>query len=701
MLGTTVAGERPPEPSERPEWLASLNERQLEAVLAPSPLLVIAGAGTGKTATLAHRVARLLVEGAHPERLLLLTFTRRAAAEMTRRAQRIAAVAKAPGAGRELPWAGTFHAIANRLLRQYADALCLDPSFTLLDRADSADLMDVVRQEHGLATKTTRFPQKGTCLDIYSRTVNAQRPLETCLAEVFPWCRDFGDELRRLFAGYVDAKLAHGVLDYDDLLLYWFHLMAEPILAEHVRTRFDHVLVDEYQDTNRLQAGVLLALQPDGRGLTVVGDDAQAIYSFRAADVRNILEMPSAFTPPARTITLERNYRSTQPVLDAANAVIARARDLFPKRLYSEKPSTERPSMVTAADELAEVDWVVERILREREDGVPLKEQAVLFRTAHHSERLELELARRNIPFVKFGGLKFLEAAHVKDALSVLRWAENPRDQVAGFRVLQILRGVGPGVARRAFEHLAQQRDPMGSAMQGTSAAALEGFTPPAAAAGDWADLTALMRALRSAPWSAQMLLVRDWYLPHLHRNHDDSAARAADVCELERIAAEAPSRERFLSDLMLDPPQATGDFAHPPHLDEDYLILSTVHSSKGQEWQVVYILHATDGCIPSDMACDTPEQIDEERRLLYVAMTRAKRGLHLVHPLRFFVRQQARYGDKHVFAPRTRFIPDELLPLFDVVSHGQNSIGVELPDGTRLAPKVDVAARLRGMWGG
>ena len=712
-----------------PTYLDTLNAAQREAALAPSPLLIIAGAGTGKTATLAHRVAHLLVTGTLPERILLLTFTRRAAAEMTRRAQRIAAAAKAPGAGRALPWAGTFHAVANRLLRQHADALCLDPAFTLLDRADSADLMDVLRQELGFAQKHARFPQKSTCLDIYSRTVNAQRPLQEVLDVAFPWCRDWGDDLKRLFASYTDGKLARGVLDYDDLLLYWFHLMGEPALARVVRERFDAVLVDEYQDTNRLQAAVLFALQPDGRGLTVVGDDAQAIYSFRSADVDNILEFPSHFSPTARVVTLEQNYRSSQPVLEACNAVIAQAKARFPKNLFSEKTSSEKPVMVTAADENAEVDYVVEQILKEREDGVPLKEQCVLFRTSHHSDRLELELARRNIPFVKFGGLKFLEAAHVKDALGALRWAENPRDQVAAQRVLQVLRGIGPAAARRAFEHLARGAiSPNGAllpgsvsgeirllegnnpliansliagnraiARHGLDAEAFASFEAPAAARSDWPGLAALMVALRESPWAGQLELVRRWYEPHLFRLYDDGAARLADLMELERLAADTPTRERFLSELMLDPPQVTGDWAGPPHLDEDYLILSTIHSSKGQEWQSVYVLHATDGCIPSDMATDTPEQIEEERRLLYVAMTRAKRGLHLVHPLRFYVRQQPRYGDKHVYAPRTRFIPEALLGLFDVKTHGRTELGDAHAGGS--APKIDVGARLRGMW--
>ena len=432
-----------------------LNESQRAAVEygigggRPSPpLLIIAGAGTGKTKTLAHRVAHLVLNGTDPQRILLLTFTRRAAAEMTRRAARILGEARrtshAIGTGvpaYDIGWSGTFHAIANRLLRFHAHGIGMDPSFTVLDRSDSADLMNLVRNDLGLSKKATRFPKKDTCLAIYSHAVNACCELAGTLVTAFPWCADWPDELKELFRAYVIAKQRNNVLDYDDLLLYWRHMMEEPALAAEVGARFDHVLVDEYQDTNALQAAILLRMKPDGRGLTVVGDDAQSIYSFRAATVRNILDFPKHFSPPATVVTLEQNYRSTQPILDASNAVIGLAPERYSKRLFSTKLSGEKPQFISAADEPAQVQYVVERILEHREAGIDLKRQAVLFRAAHHSAALEVELARRNIPFVKYGGLKFLEAAHVKDVLCVLRWAENPRDAVAGFRVLQLLPG--------------------------------------------------------------------------------------------------------------------------------------------------------------------------------------------------------------------------------------------------------------------
>ena len=431
-------------------YLAKLNPQQRRAVehgvgtpnygLA-NPLLVIAGAGSGKTNTLAHRVAHLIVNGADPRRILLLTFSRRAAAEMTRRVERISGQVLGQTAAimtDALTWAGTFHGIGARLLREYADQIGLDANFTIHDREDSADLMNLVRHERGYSKTETRFPTKGTCLAIYSRCVNAETAIEEVLRTSFPWCAAWARELRELFASYVEAKQRQNVLDYDDLLLYWAEMLSTPALAADVGGRFDHVLVDEYQDTNRLQSSILLALKPDGRGLTVVGDDAQSIYSFRAATVRNILDFPSQFSPAAEIVTLDRNYRSTQPILSAANAVIDLAAERFTKNLWTERHGAERPQLVSVRDETDQALYVVERVLENREGGTALKHQAVLFRASHHSGPLEVELTRCNIPFVKFGGLKFLDAAHVKDVLALLRFVENPRDRVAGFRVMPV-----------------------------------------------------------------------------------------------------------------------------------------------------------------------------------------------------------------------------------------------------------------------
>ena len=655
------------------------------------PLLIIAGAGSGKTHTLAHRVANLILNDTDPRRILLLTFTRRAAAEMTRRARRIC---RRLGGGRgavDLPWSGTFHGIANRLLRLHADSIGLDPSFTILDRSDAADRIDLLRNELDFGRTSRRFPRKATCLAIYSHAVNSRDPLDHVLGRAFPWCGQWTGELRTLFRAYVDDKQAHHVLDYDDLLLYWYHLMAEPELARRVGERFDHVLVDEYQDTNALQARILLGLKPGGAGMTVVGDDAQSIYSFRAATVRNILDFPHQFEPPACVLTLEQNYRSTQPILAACNAVIGDAADGFRKELFSNRRSAERPTLCTAEDEACQVDYVVERVLSHREAGIELQRQAVLIRSSHHSDALEVELARRDIPFKKFGGLKFLEAAHVKDVLCLLRWAENPRDSVAAFRVLQLLPGIGPRLARRALDRLEAAGFDLG---------VLQAVRPPPSAAADWPGLCSLLLSLRdsSTDWHGQVGMVRSWYEPQLERLHDAAHVRAADLEQLEQISSAYPTRERFLTELALDPPDATGDEAGPPLLDEDYLVLSTIHSAKGREWDVVYVLNATDGCIPSDLATASAEQIDEERRLLYVAMTRARDHLYLIHPLRFFRHHQHRYGDGHVYAPRSRFLPDEILDRFQRDTSGREHPAQGAEASSQI--RVDVGARLRDMWG-
>jgi DNA helicase-2/ATP-dependent DNA helicase PcrA len=492
--------------------------------------------------------------------------------------------------------------------------------------------------------------------------------------------------------GRVEAKQKQNVLDYDDLLLYWVQMIMEGVIAEEISARFDHVLVDEYQDTNQLQASILLALKPNGQGLTVVGDDAQSIYSFRAATIRNILDFPSHFSPKAQIITLERNYRSTKPILAAANAVIDLASERFTKNLWSDRASAERPYLVNVADDSAQAGYVVERILENREAGVTLKSQAVLFRASHHSAGLEVELTRRNIPFVKFGGLKFLEAAHIKDVLAVLRWAENLRDRVAGFRVTQLLPGIGPSSAARLLEGMAAAEDPMQH---------LSTFEPPAAAAEHWDDFEETVSKLRRsvAGWPAELDLVHRWYLPHLDRVYDDSTLREADLQQLAQIAGTYPNRERFLTELTLDPPSATSDQAGPPLLDEDYLILSTIHSAKGQEWKSVFLLNTVDGCLPSDLATGSTREIEEERRLLYVAMTRAKDQLHLLVPQRFYAHGQRNSGDRHVYAQRTRFIPNQVLEHFENRSWPRTTSDRAASE-RHLTNSVDVRAKMRRMWG-
>ena len=684
-------------------YLDKLNERQRAAVehgvgladgRAGGPLLIIAGAGSGKTNTLAHRVGHLIVKGADPRRILLMTFSRRAASEMGRRVERICARVLGDKSGvltEALAWAGTFHAIGARLLREYANEIGLDPQFTIHDREDSADPMNLVRHQLGFSKTESRFPTKGTCLSIYSRVVNSEAPLQEVLRAHFPWCAAWEGQLRELFAGYVEAKQAQNVLDYDDLLLYWAQTVGDPVLADDIGGRWDHVLVDEYQDTNRLQASILTALKPGGRGLTVVGDDAQSIYSFRAATVRNILDFPAEFAPAADVITLDRNYRSTQPILAAANGVIGLAKERYTKDLWTDRASAERPGLVTVRDEADQARFVAETVLENRETGMRLKEQAVLFRASHHSGPLEVELTRRNIPFVKFGGLKFLDSAHVKDMLAALRFAQNPRDRVAGFRLMQLLPGVGPSTAQTALDAMADRSDPI--------RALADHPTPPRAAA-DWPSFVSLMADLREgvAGWPAEIGRVRAWYEPHLERIHEDAEMRRADLLQLEDIAAGYPSRERFLTELTLDPPDATSGEAGVPMLDEDYLILSTIHSAKGQEWKSVFVLNTVDGCIPSDLGAGTSAEIEEERRLLYVAMTRAKDSLSLIVPQRFFTHGQPATGDRHVYASRTRFIPAMLLQFFECRAWPMAAGGAASGSGPRQV-RIDVGARMRGMW--
>jgi DNA helicase II / ATP-dependent DNA helicase PcrA len=425
--------------------------------------------------------------------------------------------------------------------------------------------------------------------------------------------------------------------------------------------------------------------------LTVVGDDAQSIYSFRAATVRNILDFPKHFTPPARIITLDRNYRSTQPILAAANAVIDQAVERHKKNLRSERPSAEQPQLVSVRDEIDQARYVVDRLLEYRETGVLLKEQAVLFRASHHSAQLELELARRNIPFVKYGGLKFLEAAHIKDVLAFLRWAENLRDRVSGFRAIQLLPGAGPATAARLLDHLAESDQPM---------EALLDFQPPKACAEDWPLFADTLRGARGGTtgWPAEFELVCRWYGPHLERLYEDAKTREADLVQLAQIASTYPNRERFLTELTLDPPTSSSGEAGLPLLDEDYLILSTIHSAKGQEWNSVFVLNCVDGCVPSDLATESTPEIEEERRLLYVAMTRAKDHLHLIVPQRFYAHQQRNNGDQHMYALRTRFIPDAITDHFEQCAWPVPSSESNSPVVARLKT-VPIGARLKQMW--
>jgi DNA helicase-2/ATP-dependent DNA helicase PcrA len=444
--------------------------------------------------------------------------------------------------------------------------------------------------------------------------------------------------------------------------LFWHGILSDSKTARSIRSRFDCVLVDEYQDTNRLQAEILQMLCPEGKALTVVGDDAQSIYSFRAATVRNILDF-SAMFPGTRVVTLEQNYRSTQPLLDATNEVIAQSGERHAKNLWTQRQGGAKPLLVACQDEDEQTEFVIRQILDHREAGLDLKRQAVLFRASHHSLALELELARRNIPFHKYGGLRFVETAHVKDLMAFLRFAENPLDQMAGTRVLMLLPGVGPKKATRLINELGPSPARSSPFLNWQNVSA-----PSRATSGFWAGLRELMTAI-SGPdpgeLPSQINRIRKFYAPLLEQRYDNAKARLRDLEQLEILATRYPDRTRFLAEIALDPPSYTEDLAGPPLLDEDFLILSTIHSAKGLEWDAVYVIHAADGNIPSDLATGKAEEIEEELRLFYVALTRAKDWLYVCYPLRYYTYPRS-FADTYGYAQLTRFLPQSARALFD-----------------------------------
>ena len=678
--------------------LSDLNPQQRAAAShGEEPLLIVAGAGTGKTTTLAHRVAALIARGIDPGRILLLTFTRRASAEMLRRVDNLLLRWKqlsgtTPGTGRQI-WGGTFHAVATRLLRQHGKLIGLPPEFSIIDRSDAEDLLNILRNELELSKTDRRFPLKGTCLDIYSRCVNTQQPLDRVLKETFPWVVEQQDGLKKLFGAYSDRKERQQTLDYDDLLLFWHALTQEPECAAILQNKFDAVLVDEYQDTNTLQSEIIQGMAPGGKGLTVVGDDAQSIYSFRAATIRNILDFPQQF-PGTTVVPLEQNYRSTQNLLNATNGVIALAKEGHRKTLWSNRVEGPLPQFVTCRDEDEQTDTLIQQVLALRETGVDLRKQAVLFRASHHSLGLEVELARRNIPFQKYGGIKFVEAAHVKDLLAFLRLAENPRDAVSALRILLLLPGIGHKKAGQLVEMLQAAEGQLQPWMD---------FKPPTATSLHWPLFVALMRVLmgqagKHLELALEIHHVRTFYAPLLEQKYDDAFVRARDLEQLEQLAGRFDSRNSFLNEMTLDPPSSTQDLAADPLLDEDWLTLSTIHSAKGLEWDAVYLLHAADGNIPSDLATGSEEEIEEERRLFYVALTRAKTHLTVFHPLRYYFAARGR-TDHHALSQRTRFLPEELLPHFERVTARKAKTDDPSSLPATDVTTADIRKRIGKMW--
>jgi DNA helicase-2/ATP-dependent DNA helicase PcrA len=644
------------------------------------PLLVLAGAGTGKTATLAARLAHLLERGAEPERVCLLTFSRRAAAEMRTRAGHMvdpALAARVVG--------GTFHSVAQRLLRHHGRLIGLDPGFSVLDAADSTELIGLVRSEADVCGRDgARFPRKETLAAILSRVANAQVRLSDVVARSFPWCSRDLEAIRAIFTAYTSRKRGQQLCDFDDLLLLVRALGGSEVGRGVLAGLFDHVLVDEYQDVNALQADLVGQLRPGGRGVTAVGDDAQAIYGFRAASTVAILDFPRRYADVV-VVRLEHNYRSTTPILAVANQVMADEPGGTVKALWSERPGRRRPLLRSCADEATQAEAVCSSVLAHREDGVALRSQAVLFRAGHHSTTLEVALGRRRIPYVKYGGLRFVEAAHVKDLLALLRLLDNPWDEMAWFRVLRLLEGVGPATAGRVVGQLGVRRhgatvDVRGPTDPGATSplTRLLAAAPavPGPAREDLAGLRAALAECSGAapvvhaapPVGAQIDRLSAWLGPVILRRYDAPAARCGDLERLAEQGAAASSRGGFVSDLTLDPPVVTGDLAGPPSLDDDWLVLSTVHSAKGGEWDVVHVIHAADGMFPSDLATGDEDALAEERRLFYVAVTRARNALEVSVPLRYH-RHRHRLDDRHAYAPVSRFLSPAVQSLMDAES--------------------------------
>jgi DNA helicase-2/ATP-dependent DNA helicase PcrA len=656
----------PPDASQPAEqlWLAQLNPEQRAAATHPGgPLLILAGAGTGKTTTLSARVAWLIARGTPPERIMLLTFTRRAAREMLERVATMTGLgggwgSNGSGSAKSRVLGGTFHSIAHRFVRLHAASLGLAPGFAVLDPGDAADVLDLIREEKGHAARQRRFPRPSTLLDIYSRTVNCQRPLSEVVAESFPWCEDHVDTLGELFRAYGARKLALGALDLDDLLLYWRALSADEVIGPQMEDGFDHVLIDEYQDVNGLQVEIVTGLRARRRELTVVGDDLQAIYGWRGASAEHILSFGERF-PDASVLKLERNYRSREPILDTANALSGQFVRAYRKQLRTRLSGGTRSALVFCRDESAQAIEVCERVLDAREQGTDLRRQAVLMRTSHDSDLLELELSRRQIPFVKYGGLRYLEAAHVKDLIALFRLLENPAGELSWFRILQLLDGVGPVTARRAMEPL------IGSNLAGWP----ESRERLPEAARDAADtlITALEIARAAASAAAAAETLRDALAPLIEARYPDGALRLQDLDHLIAAARESSDLGHFTAELTLDAPQSSADLAGPPHLDEDYLVLSTVHSAKGLEWDSVHVVALYDGNFPADMACGSPEGIEEERRLLYVAVTRARQRVHLYVPVRYYHRPKGT-DDAHGYGKPSRFLTDEVQATCEVI---------------------------------
>ncbi len=667
------------------DFAAELNDAQFKAATHPDgPLLIIAGAGTGKTRTLIYRVAHLIERGVPPARILLLTFTRRSAQEMLARAERLVGQTSRSVHG------GTFHGTAHRLLRRFGPEAGLPGDFTILDQSDAEDLMQISRAELGLGDKTKRFPKKETLHHVYSRHVNTDIPVGAILRDEYPRFVEFEEDFARVFADYTQRKQSRDLLDYDDLLLYWaLMLESVPAIADRIAGLYDHILVDEFQDTNVLQSRILKGMCRTHRNITVVGDDAQSIYAFRGATIRNILDFPAEYAG-AKSVTLEENYRSTQPILDATNLLISRAEERFSKELYTKRTGGERPWLVTAQDEQQQTRFVVDRILELHEEGIPLREMAVLFRAGYMSADLEIELTARGIPFDKWGGLKFLEAAHVKDVLAFLRVLENPRDEVSWYRLLLLMPGIGEVTARNAVQSMAALA---------WSHESFGRFTPPPRAREAHAALVRLLADLRTQRTDddgrvgREIIRVRALYDDILRERYDRVDPRLSDLDQLQTIAGGYPDRTAFLSALALEPPSATSDLGFGSDNEDDTLILSTAHSAKGREWDAVFVIWAVDGYFPMARALGSEDEIEEERRLMYVAMTRARNHLSVSYPLNVY---DSRRGADYKLDQVSRFLDRGVRKAFQRVTLETVKDASLEPDSARPPVEVDVRALLK-----
>jgi ATP-dependent DNA helicase UvrD/PcrA len=651
-----------PQPQYRIDYAGELNPAQLEAATTlEGPVLVIAGAGSGKTRTLVYRVARLVESGVNPANVLLLTFTRKAAEEMLRRASMLV------GASCERVAGGTFHSFANTVLRRTARHVGLTAGFTILDRADSEDVINLLRSRAGLDRKDKRFPRKNAILEILSMAVNRSTTVEDLVAESYGHLADHLEDIAKLGAQYAAYKRDKNLADYDDLLVLLRDLVRDHReVAEQLSRQYRYVMVDEYQDTNRLQAEIVRGLAATHDNVMAVGDDSQSIYSFRGATFRNIMDFPALFAG-TRIVKLEENYRSTQPILAVANAIIDRAADKYTKVLRTQKADGPRPALVQCLDEQAQSRFICQRILELREEGVPLDEMAVLFRSSFHSFDLELELQRHDIPFVKRGGFKFIETAHVKDVLAHLRVLANPNDAVAWHRILLLLDGLGPKTADDVFGHVA------GAPTLEAATERLAAYPRKGAYTKDLARLAAVLRDIapdEMAP-GEKVARVVGFYTPMLRQIHrEDFPKREKDLEHFVTIATRYRSIQSLLADMALEPPTDSVGDVLAAEVDEGLLTLSTIHSAKGLEWHTVFVIWMVDGRFPSYHNINDGEDVEEERRLLYVAVTRAKEHLYLTYPIDIYDRSTGL-----VLGQPSRFVdglPPELLLTVQVVDHDE-----------------------------